>query len=545
MNTDNKAPERSSSPSPSLSRRRRRRRAIVIAAAMALLGVTMLAWCSGCTLNDLRAAAMRKPFPATDDAAIAKLHDPEALRADLDHFHALQLEATPDIEKHARLDHATATLERLKASIDRPLDRRRFSAIVDQLAASYGAGHIYTLTPAADWNAWAAGGGRVPSYRFIDDGNTLSIRPRDGVAPLPEGSTLVSFAGIDAGELRTRVRAAVSAETEAFLQQNFPGTAPIVLWGMGLEAPYDIVLRDSTGAIVEIKDAGIPAQRKRRPLERIAEDKAAVGQDAGDQGSATAKPEADPWSFRWVGDASGEDIGLLTWDSMRSGTEAAWATELDRVFAELESRKARGLIVDIRANGGGNSQNGALLLESVSDNPYRGASGKLWKRSKPYDAFMESSLEWWARILPWRSFMGIGDLELGEARWFGKDVPPSNDPDIKRRFDGPVALLVGPATFSSANMTADMAKSYKMALVVGRPTGAPVNSIGECGYAQLPNSGLIVSFCTAYFLGAAGDPEKGGPVEPDILVPDDDGGMRAVEVAVKALRERGSQAAQP
>lgn len=495
---------------------------------MALLGVTMLASCSG-----FRAAAMREPFPATADAAIAKLHDPEALRADLDHFHALQLEATPDIEKHTRLDHATATLERLKASIDRPLDRRGFSAIVDQLAASYGAGHIYRLTPAADWNAWAAGGGRVPSYQFIDDGNTLSIQARDGVAPLPESATLVSFAGIGAAELRERVRAAVSAETEAFLQQSFPSTAPVVLWGMGLEAPYDIVLRDATGAIVEIKDAGIPAQRMRRWLERTS-----AGDEAGDQVSAAAKPEADPWSFRWVGDASGEDIGLLTWHSMLSGTEAAWAKELDRVFAELESRKARGLIVDIRANGGGNSENGALLLESVSDNTYRGASGKLWKRSKPYDAFMEASFEWWARILPWRSFMGIGDLDLGEQRWFGKDVPPSNDPDIKRRFDGPVALLVGPGTFSSATMTADMAKTYKMALVVGRPTGDPVNSLGEIGFAKLPNSGLIVSFCTAYFLGATGDPENGGPVEPDILVPDDDGGARAIEVAIKALRER-------
>jgi len=500
-----------------------------------LLAIAAICLTGGCSLNDLRAVAVQEPFPATSDAAIAKRYEPAALRADLDFFHALQLEATPEIEKHTRLDHAAATLERLKISIDRPLDRRSFSAIVDQLAASYGAGHIYSLTPAADWNAWASGGGRVPSYKFIDDGSTLSIRARDGVAPLPEGATLVSFAGIEAAELLARARAAVSAETEAYLQQNIPSTVPVVLWGMGHEAPYDIVLRDAAGATVQIKDPGIPAQRRRRPLERIAQE-----QDARDQDSAAVKPAADPWSFRWVGDAAGDDIGLLTWDSMRSGTEAAWAKELDRVFAELSSRKARGLIVDVRANGGGNSENGRLLLESVSGNPYRAASGKLWKRSKPYDEFMEASFKWWVRILPWRSFMGIGDLELGEQRWFNKDSPPRSDPDIKRRFDGPVALLVGPGTFSSANMTADVAKSYKMALLVGRPTGAPINSIGELGFAQLPNSGLIVSFCTAYFLGAAGDPNHDGPVEPDILVPDDDGGTRAVDVAIRALRERGA-----
>jgi hypothetical protein len=67
--------------------------------------------------------------------------------------------------------------------------------------------------------------------------------------------------------------------------------------------------------------------------------------------------------------------------------------------------------------------------------------------------------------------------------------------------------------------------------------------LASFGFAKLPNSGLIVrALYTAYFLGAAGDPENGGPGGPDIvLVPDDDGGMRAVEVAIKALRERGQR----
>ena len=126
-------------------------------------------------------------------------------------------------------------------------------------------------------------------------------------------------------------------------------------------------------------------------------------------------------------------------------------------------------------NGGGDSQNGDLLLESVTDNPYRGAGGKLWRRTKPYDEFMESAIVWWARILPCRMYLGdFRHLEFGEQRWFGKDAPLSNDPDIKRRFHGPVALLIGPGTFSSAMMTADVAKTYKMALVVGRPTGGQI-----------------------------------------------------------------------
>jgi hypothetical protein len=90
----------------------------------------------------------------------------ESLRADLDSFCELHAENNPRPRTApARLDHVAATRERLKASVDRPLDRRRFLRLVNELAASYEVGHIFTpLAPAADWNAWAARGGRVPSY---------------------------------------------------------------------------------------------------------------------------------------------------------------------------------------------------------------------------------------------------------------------------------------------------------------------------------------------------------------------------------------------
>jgi hypothetical protein len=530
MNADNQSPERFLSPSPTPFRRRRPSRALLAGAALALLGATTLISGSGCSVNDLRVAAMRNPFPESDTVVLGKLHEPDALRADLDWFCQLQLATAPDLEKHARLDHVARTRDRLKASIDRPLDRRRFSALVDELAASYGVGHIYTFVPTADWNAWVAGGGRVPSYRFIDDGRVLSLRARDGVASLAESATLVSFAGVDAAELRGRLRSMVSSETEASLRDSIARSAAVDLWSMGLEAPYRIVMRDASGAMIEIDDAGVAASAHGNPFDVATSVEGGAG--------SSGQPSRLPWSFRWVGDASGEDIGLLTWDSMSSGTEAAWARELDRVFTELAERPARGLIVDIRANGGGNSMNGELLLASVSDRPYRLFGGKLWKRSQAYEEYMERSLSWWASLFRPLFLGDYGRLAFGEQIWINKDGPIAVNPDIRRRFDGPSALLIGPGTYSSARMTADVAKNFQMMLVVGRPTGARANELGDVGFARLPNSGLIVSFCTAYFLGASGDPDRGGPVEPDILVPDDDGGARAVEVAIKALRER-------
>jgi hypothetical protein len=79
MNVHNELSDCTSQPAPPPSLRRRPSRALLAGAALALLGTTSLISCSGCSVNDLRAVAVREPFPATDDAAIAKLHDPEAL----------------------------------------------------------------------------------------------------------------------------------------------------------------------------------------------------------------------------------------------------------------------------------------------------------------------------------------------------------------------------------------------------------------------------------------------------------------------------------
>jgi len=81
---------------------------------------------------------------------------------------------------------------------------------------------------------------------------------------------------------------------------------------------------------------------------------------------------------------------------------------------------------------------------------------------------------------------------------------------------GPLYVLIGPATFSSAVDNAGTLRREFSAKLVGEPSGGMPGGYGEVNMVTLPNSKLVVRFTTK------GSPPKGGePVNliPDILAP--------------------------
>jgi C-terminal processing protease CtpA/Prc len=86
------------------------------------------------------------------------------------------------------------------------------------------------------------------------------------------------------------------------------------------------------------------------------------------------------------------------------------------------------------------------------------------------------------------------------------------------RFTGPVCVLVGPATFSSAMMLANAVKDFRLATLVGEETGGVPTSFGEVYAFRLPNSGLSAAVSTARFVRANGDATDRRGVLPDVTV---------------------------
>jgi C-terminal processing protease CtpA/Prc len=215
--------------------------------------------------------------------------------------------------------------------------------------------------------------------------------------------------------------------------------------------------------------------------------------------------------------------------------KAAFEAFLKRTFASIKERPVAGVVIDIRANGGGDSDVNDVLWPFVSG-----------KSFSPGGHFTQKVS---ARIKREYGFWKYNAMYIPPA-WLAPDRTLL-DMDFTRftmihpgpnalRFDGPVYLLSGLHTFSSALACAQEAKDYGLATIVGQET-SPVSHTGQVYTGYSPRIGVQFSFTTKYF----GEPNYGPMqgVTPDVTVVPTEADLRAhrdpvLDHAVKAILER-------
>jgi len=125
--------------------------------------------------------------------------------------------------------------------------------------------------------------------------------------------------------------------------------------------------------------------------------------------------------------------------------------------------KAKALVIDLRANGGGSTNHGLAILSYLTDQPIPLAASRI-RRESVYDRARGASLMHW-----------------GPA---GSNTPYARKRDTL--FKGPVAVLIGPETFSAAE---DFVVSYELlnrGLLIGENTAG---STGQPLSFDLPGGG--------------------------------------------------------
>jgi carboxyl-terminal processing protease len=126
--------------------------------------------------------------------------------------------------------------------------------------------------------------------------------------------------------------------------------------------------------------------------------------------------------------------------------------------------KAKALVIDVRRNGGGSTNYGLAVLSYLSKEPIYGSIS--YRRG-------ESSL----------------DRARGTNRVAWTPLPDNGQPYRKPRdqiFTGPVAMLIGPRTFSAAEDFVVAYQSMKRGITLGEPTGG---STGQPLSFGLPGGG--------------------------------------------------------
>ncbi|MGV3656493.1 MAG: S41 family peptidase [Chitinophagaceae bacterium] len=221
---------------------------------------------------------------------------------------------------------------------------------------------------------------------------------------------------------------------------------------------------------------------------------------------AVAGQRAAPYTFEKMQD----NIGYLNLRTF--GTDYDKFNEfLEATFTDIKKDNIKGLVIDLRENGGGNSALGNRLLHFITAKPYRMSGGVRWKVSQPYKDHLYRLDS--AKRASYAYYTGKenGSFISGEE---AAKAPPAND----LRFNGPVCVLIGANTFSSANMLAVTIKDFNLATLIGEPTGEPGNDYGETLTLTLSHTAIPFSTSTKHFVRPNGDMADNGAIQPHIYV---------------------------
>jgi len=135
---------------------------------------------------------------------------------------------------------------------------------------------------------------------------------------------------------------------------------------------------------------------------------------------------------------------------------------LKKTFSRLKSESVGRLVVDIRDNGGGDDQYGALLFSYVAQKPF-GYFKRVYKKD------------------------GHSTVDIGHP--CVQQQHPQAD-----AFNGKVCLLINGRTFSTAADVASIFRSNKRAAIIGSETGGGYegNTSGESERVELNNSHIRI-----------------------------------------------------
>jgi C-terminal processing protease CtpA/Prc len=193
-----------------------------------------------------------------------------------------------------------------------------------------------------------------------------------------------------------------------------------------------------------------------------------------------------------------------------------FVAELDSVFTIAETRQLRGMVLDLRGNGGGVDMYGANLVSRFTDKPFRYFDHIHVSTKRPsFTTFLPHTY----------AELDSGTTPDPNGGWLVLPVlhpGVSEQPPAAKRFSGPLVVLMDGGTFSTAADVTATLRGLGHATFIGEESGGAYegNTSGMSALIYLPHTGLRVWVQMYGYVNAAPAPkERGRGTLPDITLP--------------------------
>lgn len=430
---------------------------------------------------------------------------PAAMRADLAILKAAYEALHPGLDRYLGSARFAARIAELHRWAARDRTAGAWFVELGRLTAAVRCGHSYPNPVNQSDKVMAAildGRDRLPfAFRWLDRRMVVVRALRDDVSLRP-GQVIDAVDGTAAPELLRRMLPLARADGS----NDGKRIALMQVDGTGRYGAFDVyrpLVAPARG------DGAVAVRSQGRTLLLPAMT------DAERQRARPGGNERQGWTFELR-----EGVGVLTMpDWAMYNSKWDWRGFIDQAVDRLIDEGARGLVVDLRDNEGGNDC-GNRLLARVIERPltlpayqhlvrYRRSPDAL----RPYLDTWDSSFRDWGEAARASERPGFFRLvRKGESEG-AETIEP-----VGRRFAGKVAVLVS-ATCSSATFQFALAvKQSGVGTLVGTTTGGNRRGIngGAYFFVRLPGTGMEVDLPLIGYFPSAPQPDSG--VEPDVRV---------------------------
>ncbi len=261
-----------------------------------------------------------------------------------------------------------------------------------------------------------------------------------------------------------------------------------------------------------------------------------LGIKRGDQPVSTVTVSATTLNARSAAlNAQGETPISTTWGLRVDGKMAVmtlptfsfnrskfdWQKFFADSFAELKSKKVSNLVIDIRANEGGDGAIGLALVSYLVREPMTYVSDQSVTMYERVPYKLARFLDTWDYGFFDRTGM-VDKISEGPQAGRFKFRPNAAKTHVitpqADRFDGKVWLLVGPENSSATFALAKLTKQARAATLVGQATGGNERGLngGQLAWVNLPHSGVAVDVPLLASSYRADTPDAS--VTPDVIV---------------------------
>lgn len=284
---------------------------------------------------------------------------PKEINSDIDYL----LETTASVHPNifSNLDSITfwGCKDSIMAQITEPINKKQFFKLTAPLIAKIGDAHTVLDLPWNDWDKYIKNGGLYFPFK-VAWLNGLIIKKSDNNIIKP-GSRLSYVNGLQCDSLFNEFMTYRGSEQINYSRFIIESYFSYYLWINNIIPPFELIISTHSDEMDTLLVNGIAGN-----------------------GNSSLSPY---YSYIRLDD----NIGYIDW-RMRNQNNEPFDDFLERAFTDMRTHQSKGLIVDLRKCSGGNNDFGNMLLDYITDKPFRMSAEKHWKVSSHYRDYFRSQI---------------------------------------------------------------------------------------------------------------------------------------------------------